>query len=98
MRAIPHKRSAEDFSEQIILLVLDYSIGTTVVITSKFTTEDIDNLEKIILSCSKIDTPDAAINLIIIEEMPAYFLGQKDLASVVKILQDRIQKVLDERG
>ena len=50
------------------------------------------------MSCSKIDTPDAAINLIIIEEMPAYFSGQKDLASVVKILQDRVQKVLDERG
>jgi len=29
--------------------------------------------------------------------MPAYFLGQKDLASVIKIAQDRAQKVLDER-
>ena len=78
--------------------IFDYSIGTTVVVNSKFTTEDIDNLENIILSCSKIDTPDASINLIILEEMPAYFSGQKDLASVVKIMQDRVQKVLDERG
>ena len=45
-----------------------------------------------------MDSPDSAINLIISEEMPAYFLGQKDLVSVVKIMQDRMQKVLDERG
>ena len=40
---------------------------------------------------------DSAISIILIEEMPAYFLGQKDLDSVVKIAQDRAQKVLDER-
>lgn len=36
--------------------------------------------------------------MILIEEMPAYFLGQKDLDSVIKIAENRIQKVLDERG
>jgi len=36
--------------------------------------------------------------MILIEEMPAYFLGQKDLDSVIKIVENRIQKVLDERG
>ena len=41
---------------------------------------------------------DAAINLILIEEMPAYFTGQKDIKDVVAIAQDRVQKVLDERG
>ena len=35
--------------------------------------------------------------MILIEEMPAYFLGQKDLNSVIKIAENRIQKVLDER-
>ena len=55
--------------------------------------DDIETLEKIILSCSKMDSPDSSINLIIAEEMPAYFLGQKDLSSVVKIMQDRMQKV-----
>jgi hypothetical protein len=30
--------------------------------------------------------------------MPAYFTGQKDLDAVVNIAQDRVQKVLDERG
>lgn len=76
----------------------DYSIGTDVPINIEFTTDDIDTLETIILNCSKMDSPDSAINLIISEEMPAYFLGQKDLSSVVKIMQDRMQKVLDERG
>lgn len=76
----------------------DYSIGTDVRINIEFTTDDIDNLEKIILSCSKMNSPDSAINLILAEEMPAYFLGQKDLDAVIKIAQDRVQKVLDERG
>ena len=50
------------------------------------------------MSCSKMQTEDSAISSILIEEMPAYFLGQKDLNAVVKITQDRVQKVLDERG
>ena len=76
----------------------DYSIGTDVTLPSKLHNEDIDNLERIILSCSKSDTSDAAIDMIIMEEMPAYFMGQKDLDAVIKIMQDRMQKVLDERG
>ena len=76
----------------------DYSIGTTVNLTAKFHDEDIDNIERIILSCSKSDSPDSAINVILMEEMPAYFSGQKDLSAVIKIMQDRMQKVLDERA
>ena len=63
-----------------------------------FSKDHIDGLEKIISSCSRSNASDAAIDLILIEEMPAYFLGQKDLASVVAIAQDRVQKVLSERG
>ena len=40
---------------------------------------------------------DQAISIILIAEMPAYFLGQKDLNDVITILQDRVQKVLNER-
>lgn len=32
-----------------------------------------------------------------LEEMPAYFLGQKNLDDVIKITQDRVLKVLNER-
>lgn len=63
-----------------------------------YSTKDIDNLEKIILSCSGMKAEDSAISIILIEEMPAYFTGQKDLDAVVNIAQDRVQKVLDERG
>ena len=67
-------------------------------INGKFTTEDIDNAEKVIMSCSRIDSEDSAISMILIEEMPAYFLDQKDLGKVIKVAENRIQKVLDERG
>ena len=78
--------------------LFDYEIGTNVPRRSKFQDEEIDNMENIILSCSKSNSSDAAISTILMEEMPAYFLGQKDLDSVIKIAQDRAQKVLDERG
>ena len=62
-----------------------------------FSEKNVNDMEKIIDSCSGINSSDAAINLILVEEMPAYFTGQKDLASVISIAQDRVQKVLDER-
>ena len=63
-----------------------------------FSVQNIDELENIILSCSNMPYSDAAINAILIEEMPAYFTGQKDIDSVAKIAQDRVQKALDERN
>lgn len=62
------------------------------------TTNEIDRVENVILSCSWIDSVNSSVSIILIEEMPAYFIGQKDLDSVIKIAQDRVQKVLDERG
>lgn len=76
----------------------DYAAGTYVKSRMEFTLKDLDNLENTILNCSILDSTDSAINKIIIEEMPAYFSGQKDLSSVVAIMQDRAQKVLNERG
>jgi Mg/Co/Ni transporter MgtE len=78
--------------------VFDYAQGTDVTILPILTTDDIDNLEGVIESCSGMNSSDAAINKILIEEMPAYFLDQKDLDAVIEIIQDRAQKVLDERG
>ena len=61
-------------------------------------TEDmLDDLEEVIESCSAMNTSDAAITLILVEEMPAYFSGQKDLDDVIKIMQDKIQTILNER-
>ena len=75
----------------------DHMTGEPLKNRIKFSEKDIDNLESIISSCSVMYTDDQAINIILIEEMQAYFLGQKDLDSVIKITQDRVQKVLDER-
>ena len=61
-------------------------------------TDNVDFIENIILSCSKIKTEDSDISIILIEEMPAYFTGQKELNAVIEIAGNRIQKVLDERG
>ena len=63
-----------------------------------FTADHIDALEKTILSCSVMASSDPDIDKILVEEMPAYFTGQKSLDDVVKIAQNRVQKVLDERG
>ena len=60
--------------------------------------QSIGFIEKTILSCSGIKSEDPDISIILIEEMPPYFLGQKDLDAVIKIAENRIQKVLDERG
>ena len=80
----------------IIPLVIDGSPLPKNKIT--FTEEHIDELEKCIMSCSVMSAQDADVEKIIIEEMPAYFSGQKDLDAVASIMQDRVQKVLDERG
>lgn len=63
-----------------------------------FKQADADRFEEICNSASYCVTGDASISVILTEEMPSYFSGQKDLAEVVDILQDRVQTVLDERG
>lgn len=63
-----------------------------------FTAAHIDALEKITLSCSIMCSSDPDIERILVEEMPAFFTGQKSLDEVIKVAQDRVQKVLDERG
>ena len=64
----------------------------------KYTTEHIDKLENIILNCSIMFAEDGEINKVLCEEMPAYFSGQKELSEVVAIAQERVQKILNERG
>ena len=76
----------------------DWNTGLPIENPIKFSDKNLDDMEKIIDSCSGSVSPDAAINLILAEEMQPYFIGQKSLDEVVRIAQDRVQKVLDERG
>ena len=78
--------------------VVNRGNGVSLINGEPFTENDINNVERIILSCSTLEKSDADISKILVEEMPPYFLGQKDLDAVIKIAQDRVQKVLDERG
>lgn len=80
------------------IMSYDWATGEPLDNRINVTEQTVTDLENIILSCSKMTSTDAAINLILIEEMPAYFSGQKPLSDVVTIAQDRAQKVLDERG
>ena len=64
----------------------------------KYTSEHIDTLEDIISNCSIMYAEDGEINKVLCEEMPAYFSGQKELSEVVAIAQERVQKILNERG
>lgn len=58
----------------------------------------VDTYETMLRSCTTISTTDRAMSVIIREEMPAYFAGQKTLEEVISIMEDRIQTFLDERG
>lgn len=71
--------------------------GFNIVDGKNVTEKDFDTIDELIASCSNADFSDASINIILAEEMPAYFLGQKKLDQVIRIAQDRVQKVLDER-
>ena len=64
----------------------------------KYTSEHIDTLEDIISNCSIMYAEDGEINKVLCEEMPAYFSGQKELSEVIAIAQERVQKILNERG
>ena len=57
----------------------------------------VDDFEQMINSCERLSSSDPAISRIMDEEMPAYFTGQKTLDEVIKIMQDRVQTVLNER-
>ena len=76
----------------------DMNTGEPLKNRMKFSQKNVDDLEKIISSVSRMNSMDDAIGLILVEEMPAYFSGQKNLEDVIKIAQDRAQKVIGERG
>ncbi len=58
----------------------------------------LDLLEQTILSVGSFVSVDGAINAIVREEIPAYFEGQKDLDSIISVLNNRVQTMLNERG
>ena len=71
----------------------DPTMPSTVIDTSV-----IDNFENIINSCSQVASLDPEIMVIVKEEIPAYFTGQKTIDEVISILNDRVTTFMNERG
>ena len=57
----------------------------------------VKDYEEMLNSSSVISEADPAIIIIVTEEMPAYFTGQKSLDDVIKIINDRSQTYVNER-
>lgn len=64
----------------------------------KLTCDEIDMLLDNLDAIDCIDCYDSAVMVIISEEMPAYFLGQKTLDDVISIINSRAQLAVTERG
>ena len=58
----------------------------------------ISSFESVISSCSAVASLDPSVMIIVKEEMPAYFEGQKTLEEVVSVMENRTQTFMDERG
>ena len=55
------------------------------------------DFETMLNTCSVIAGEDTAISIIVCEEIPAYFAGQKSLDDVIKIINDRARTYVNER-
>ena len=63
--------------------------------------EDFDvvyRYEDYIRSCTSCSSSDPAVTMIIREEIPAYFEGQKTIDEVIGIIMNRVETYLNERG
>ncbi len=49
-------------------------------------------------SVTSVSYVDTSVRMIVYEEIPAYFAGQKDLPTVIQTINDRVQLLVDERG
>ena len=58
----------------------------------------IENYKKMIGSCSVSPSMDPEITIIVYEEIPAYFAGQKSFGEVAKLINNRATTYLNERG
>lgn len=58
----------------------------------------IEDYNDILRSASTISYMDSSIELIVMEEIPAYFAGQKSIEDVAAIIENRAQTVIDERS
>lgn len=58
----------------------------------------VDELMNAYEAATTVYTYDSDIDLVLYEEIQAYFAGDKTLDQVIEIIEDRCQTILDERG
>lgn len=109
-QASPIRISAFEASAQIMLDDVNSQIRQWVQLVETYgihdqsmTEEEIDpsliqEYEDMIATCSHVASLDPAIMVIVKEEMPAYFSGQKTLDEVIALMENRVQTFMDERG
>ena len=58
----------------------------------------IGHYKDLIARCTRTGSLDPSVAIIIKEEMPAYFAGQKSFEDVTGIVENRVKTFLNERG
>ena len=58
----------------------------------------VDDYEAMILSCDDVAALDPAIEIIVYEEIQAYFADQKSLDDVIELINNRVSLYVSERG
>ena len=63
-----------------------------------YSKEEVKLYEDWLLTDKNVGDPDKEIIDIVLEETAAFFVGQKTMDDVISVINNRVQKVLDERG
>ena len=66
-------------------------------VPTEVTAQLIDDYVKLVESIHIVERKDPTVMLIILEEAPAYFMGQRSVEEVCKNIQNRAKTVLQER-
>ena len=82
------KQAVKDANKTYKKMYIDIELGEN----------DIDRYVQMLEKADCAASYDTEVYQVMLEELEPYFEGQKDLESVVSIIQDRAQTVLDERG
>lgn len=66
--------------------------------TEPFDESLIDTYASFVSNASVASAMDSAVSMVLNEEMPAYYAGQKSIDEVIAIIISRAQTIIDERG
>ena len=91
----------DDFNEDMSAYEIEFSpaeLAMYGIDTTRIDPGVIDAYKEMIGTICSVENSDVARDIIIREEIPAYFVHQKDLEDVIPVIENRVQTMLDERG